>query len=99
MGLVRSSSQKLRKTESIALNAISPGPVNTTLSDVMQDLVPVHHFTPLSVIVDALDKILDDDITGQVVECSSQAYYLREPVGYCDGSAKFLLEDMKRFVK
>lgn len=97
IGLLRSASEKLRKNESISLNAISPGPVNTSISDVLKEVVPTEHFTTMSVILDALDKILDEDITGQVFECSSQKFYLREPVEYCDKSAEFLLQDMKRF--
>lgn len=87
----------MRKNESIALNIICPGPVNTAISDVLKEVVPTEHFTTISVILDALDKVLDNDFTGQVLECSSQEFYLREPVDYCDESARFLLQDMKTF--
>ncbi|KAK7415659.1 hypothetical protein QQX98_005691 [Neonectria punicea] len=97
VGLLRSASYKLRKNESIALNVICPGPVNTSISDVLKDVVPNEYFTTISVILDALGKVLENDIAGQVLECSSQEFYLREPVDYCDESARFLLQDMKQF--
>lgn len=95
--MFRSASYRLHRDESITVNLISPGPADTNISDVLKDVVPREHLTPLSLIVDALDKILDEDITGQVLECSNQKFYLRQPVDYSDASAKFLLQDMKRF--
>ncbi|KAF7552100.1 hypothetical protein G7Z17_g4528 [Cylindrodendrum hubeiense] len=78
IGLLRSASEKLRKNESITLNAISPGPVDTSISGVMKKVVPTEHFTSMNVILDALDKLLDEDITGQVVEYLPQSFYLEK---------------------
>lgn len=98
MGLTRSSSQKLRRDESITINVISPGPVDTAISKdkEMQKVVPTERFTPLELVVRAAEKILDEDITGQVLECSNQKYYSRQPVDFSDDNTRTLMEDMQR---
>lgn len=98
MALVRSSSHKLRHDEAITINAISPGPVDTTISEFMKTVVPPERFTPLELVLQAAERILDEDITGQVFECSNQQYYQRQPVDYADENPKFLIEDMTRFL-
>lgn len=97
VGLVRASSFKLRKHESITINTICPGPVDTGISDIMKKVVPEEHFTPMSVVIEAFKKFVDEDITGQVAEASNTQFYLRDPVAYSDTNSEFLIEDMKRF--
>ncbi|KAK5222257.1 hypothetical protein LTR72_006514 [Exophiala xenobiotica] len=97
VGLVRASSHKLRKTESITINTICPGPVDTGISEQMKKVVPEERFTPMSVVLGAFEKFLDEDITGQVAEASNKQFYLRLPVEYADENSEFLVEDMKRF--
>ncbi len=97
MGLVRSASFKLIRTESITLNTICPGPVDTGISDLMKKVVPAEHFTPMSVVMSAFEHFVDGDVTGQVAECSNKKFYLRDPVDYSDYNARYLIEDMKRF--
>ena len=96
VGLVRSSSTKLRKTENITINAISPGPVNTDISSRMKEVVPAEDFTPFGRLLTVLDKILDEDITGQIIECTNLSYFLRQPVPYADSNIESILGDMKR---
>lgn len=96
VGLVRSSSSKLRRMEDITINAISPGPVDTDISSRMKKEVPAEDFTPFSRLLTVLDKILDEDITGQIIECTSLSYFSRQPVPYADSNVKSILEDMKR---
>lgn len=85
------------KTESVALNTICPGPVDTGIDPLMRKVVPVEKFTPMSVVMEAFNKFVKEDITGQVAECSNKQFYLRHAVDYADENAKFLIEDMKRF--
>ncbi|KIW95799.1 uncharacterized protein Z519_02863 [Cladophialophora bantiana CBS 173.52] len=97
VGLVRASSFKLLQTESLTINAICPGPVDTGISDIMKKVVPAEHFTPMSVVLGAFEKFVEENVTGQVAECSNKTFYLRDPVDYSDDNSRFLIEDMKRF--
>lgn len=98
MGLLRSSSRKLRAGENITLNVISPGPVDTTLSPVMRKVVPAERWTPMTLVLEVAEKILKEDITGQVFEVSNKKYYQRQAVDYADSNAEVLIEDMHRFL-
>lgn len=54
-------------------------------------------FTPMRLLVEALERCIDNDMGGQVIECSVKDIYLRDPVEYANENARFLIEDMTRF--
>jgi 15-hydroxyprostaglandin dehydrogenase (NAD) len=60
----------------------------------MQLVVPLEHMTPMKTVLNSFDKFIDEDITGQIAEVASDGIYLRKPVEFANGSAKFLNEDM-----
>lgn len=97
VGLTRSTSYKLRRDESILINVIAPGPVDTPISEMTKKFVPIEHFTPMSLLIKALDMLIKDDAGGRIVECSNKEFYLRDPVPFSDDNAAFLMEDMIRF--
>ncbi|KIY01264.1 uncharacterized protein Z520_02816 [Fonsecaea multimorphosa CBS 102226] len=98
VGLVRAASHGLRKNEDITINTICPGPVDTGISEEMKKVVPGHRWTPMSVVLGAFEKFLDEEITGQCAEASNKQFYLRDVVEYSDENAEFLIEDMKKHV-
>lgn len=79
------------------LNIVAPGPVDTPISEITKKSVPIEQFTPMSLLVQSLDRFLDEDITGKVIECSNKNMYIREPVEFADENAKILISDMERF--
>ncbi|KAJ5174155.1 uncharacterized protein N7482_000032 [Penicillium canariense] len=95
IGILRAAAFRLRKKESITLNVICPGPVLTELGNQIREFVPDESFTPMSVILAAFDKFLDEDITGKVAECSNKEVHIREPVDYPNENTKWLIESMK----
>jgi 15-hydroxyprostaglandin dehydrogenase (NAD) len=48
----------------------------------------------MSIILEAFDKFIDENITGQVAEATSLGIVLRKPVEFANESARFLNEDM-----
>ncbi|KAH6662484.1 hypothetical protein B0J14DRAFT_707596 [Halenospora varia] len=94
VGLIRSAAPKIHRDEGITLNAIAPGPVDTGINPNMHLVVPPEHMTPMKTLLDAFDKFIDEDITGEIAECASDGIYLRKHVDFANGSAKFLNEDM-----
>ncbi|EOD43914.1 putative 15-hydroxyprostaglandin dehydrogenase protein [Neofusicoccum parvum UCRNP2] len=94
VGLVRGAATKLLRDENVALNAICPGPVDTGIDPGMDAVIPRDKFTPLSVICAAYDKLIDENITGQAVECSNTTFYLRPAIDYADDCSRFLNEEI-----
>ncbi|KAL1615260.1 hypothetical protein SLS56_011884 [Neofusicoccum ribis] len=94
VGHVRGAATKLLRDENVTLNTICPGPVDTSIDSGMDTVIPRDKFTQLSVICAAYDKLIDENITGQAVECSNTAFYLRPAIEYADDCARFLNEDM-----
>ncbi|KAL1615743.1 hypothetical protein SLS56_011713 [Neofusicoccum ribis] len=103
VGLVRGAATKLLRDENVTLNTICPGPVDTGiavenhvyLSRVKSyTVIPRDKLTQLSVICAAYDKPIDENITGQAVECSNTTFYLRPAIEYADDCARSLSEVM-----
>ncbi|KAJ4345201.1 uncharacterized protein N0V89_011330 [Didymosphaeria variabile] len=97
VGLARSTGLKLERDESILISVIAPGPVDTPISEITKKYVPAEHFTPMDLMVKALDKVVDERLGGQVLECSNANMYIREPLAFSDDNTKFLIGDMSRF--
>ncbi|KAH7087752.1 hypothetical protein FB567DRAFT_470286, partial [Paraphoma chrysanthemicola] len=73
IGLARSLGKRMSETrENITVNAIVPGLVATgILPEDLVDSVPSQYRTPASLIVQAVENLINDaTITGQVIECS-----------------------------
>jgi 15-hydroxyprostaglandin dehydrogenase (NAD) len=60
----------------------------------MHLVVPPEHMTPMKTVLDAFDRFLEEDVTGQIAECASDGIYMRKPIEFANGSAKLLNEDM-----
>ncbi|KAF2796702.1 NAD(P)-binding protein [Melanomma pulvis-pyrius CBS 109.77] len=102
VGLTQAVGLRLRSEEKITVNCICPGPVDTGISPGMQKLVPNEHMTPMSCVIKAFDKFIDEDVTGQIAECSGDKIWIRERLPYSDDTAQFLNQDMlnsKKFGK
>lgn len=93
VGLVRSAAPKIRHDEGITINALAPGPVNTGINPDVRLVVPQEHMTQMKTVLNVVDKFIDEDITGQVAECTSSGFYLRDPIPFANESARFLNED------
>ena len=94
---MRSTSFKLRRDESILINAVAPGPVDTPISEITKKFVPAEKFTPMKLLVESLDKIIDEDFTGRVIECSNKDISFFEFADFSNENSRFLIEDMTRF--
>ncbi|KAI8942465.1 hypothetical protein NX059_000533 [Plenodomus lindquistii] len=82
VGLARSLGKRMREEgEPITVNAIVPGTVPTAiLPESVINAIPVEYLTPASLIVQAVDNIINDDsITGQVLECNGSDIVHRPP--------------------
>jgi len=62
----------------------------------MKKMVPAEMYTPLELVVKAAEKLWDEDLTGQVIECSNKQFYVREQVDYADDNARGLMDDMHK---
>lgn len=61
-------------------------------------MMPSEHLTPLSTIVQAYDRVLDDNsMTGQVIEASQNDLFFRKQVEYPNQSEEWLMEDLGGF--
>ncbi len=94
VGLVRSAGAKLKQKAGVTLNGICPGPVLTGIDAYMIAHIPKDKMTPIQLVMYAFDKCIDEDITGAIIECSNKDMYLRDPVDYCDETARFLSVDL-----
>ncbi|KAJ4990941.1 15-hydroxyprostaglandin dehydrogenase [Stagonosporopsis vannaccii] len=82
IGLARSLGKRMNEEgEPITVNAIVPGTVPTAiLPGAVIDAIPAEYLTPASLIVQAVENIINDDsITGQVIECSGSDIVHRPP--------------------
>ncbi|KAK6331299.1 hypothetical protein TWF730_004385 [Orbilia blumenaviensis] len=82
-------------TDGIRVNIICPALVPTAIfPGNLRDFFPEEHITPLSTIVSAYNKFIDDaTLTGQVVECSQDQHYFRKQVEYPSESQRWMNED------
>ena len=96
VGLVRASSIKLCRDESILINAVGPGPVDTPIAAMLKNFVPAEQFTPMNLMVKALDKIVDEDFTGQVIECTNKNLNLVKFAEFSCANSRELIESMTR---
>ncbi|KAK6515967.1 hypothetical protein TWF281_004557 [Arthrobotrys megalospora] len=81
--------------DGIRVNAICPALVPTSIfPGNLRDFFPEEHITPVSTIVSAYNKFIDDDkLTGQVVECAQDQHYFRTQVEYPSESQRWMNED------
>ncbi|KAK6342328.1 hypothetical protein TWF718_007731 [Orbilia javanica] len=82
-------------TDSIRVNVICPALVPTSIfPGNLRDFFPEEHLTPLSTIVSAFNRFIDDEsLTGQVVECAQDQHYFRKQVEYPSESQRWMNED------
>jgi hypothetical protein len=77
--------------EPITVNAILPGMVATGIlsSDIVAG-VPTEYRTPASLIVKAIETIIDDSsITGQAIECSGSEIVFRPPLPFVNAASEY----------
>ncbi|KAL4861705.1 hypothetical protein BDV12DRAFT_179871 [Aspergillus spectabilis] len=92
IGLARSlGTRMVEQNEPITVNAIIPGVVPTSiLSDEIIHAVPDAFRTPVSLIVKAINNIIDDSsINGQAIECSGSEIRARPPLPFINAAAEF----------
>lgn len=65
----------------------------TTLTAALQPIIPEKYITPLSTIMQAYDKLLEGNGTGQILEASGQNLYFQKQQAYPDEVAKWIWED------
>ena len=82
----------LQTQDPIQSYAICPGLVPTPLiSEELRDAVPAEVLTPVSTVVEALDRIIEGQFTnGQVVECSGTEIQVRPPLEYLNPAAQYI---------
>lgn len=80
--------------EPITVNAIIPGLVATGILDAaLVNSIPAQHRTPVSVIVQAIENIINDSsITGQAIECSGTEIVARPPAPYINEAARYIMQ-------
>ncbi|KAK7205158.1 hypothetical protein BZA70DRAFT_257773 [Myxozyma melibiosi] len=97
VGLVRSAGAIVRK-ENITVNAVCPGLVLTPLVPrEVVDAFPKEHWTPMSTIMSAFDKIIDSNISAETIECSGSQVYSRPQYEYLDEHMKMLFGSQDLF--
>ena len=101
VGLTRNLAQSLQRRgeKGITVNCLCPGLVPTALpAQAMIDAWPKDRLTPISTIVKAIEEFLaDDEITGQVAECSGEKIHYRSGHSPSDDNADYLISG--RFAK
>lgn len=81
----------VEQNEPITVNAILPGMVATgILSADLVEGVPKQYRTPASLIVQAIENIINDSsITGQAIECSGEDIVFRPPPPFANEASEF----------
>lgn len=87
VNFVRATARILKDKENIFINTICPGIVHTSIiPQEMVDAVSKECLTPISTIVNAYERCLDDDtLYGRVIECSAEKQFFLEPPGLANG--------------
>jgi 15-hydroxyprostaglandin dehydrogenase (NAD) len=98
VGLTRACGSRFL-TENITVNCICPAFVPTSLCPAsVLDIFPKEHITPMSTVMRAFDRFLQDDrMTGQTMELSLDNHYLRVQPEWANESQRWLGEDSKAF--
>lgn len=110
IGFMRSIAGKYMN-DNIRVNAICPGTVATGLLEAEAwKTFPQEYFTPISVIVGTVLKLIDGDnmadakgvqasagdVYGKAVEINVNNFYFREQPEYCDEAMATVMESTKR---
>ncbi|KAH6054849.1 hypothetical protein HBI54_015460 [Parastagonospora nodorum] len=87
VNFVRATARILKDKENITINAICPGIVQTSIiPQEMVDAVSPECLTPISNVVSAYERFLDDDsLYGRVLECSAEKQFFLEPPALANG--------------
>lgn len=87
VNFVRATARILKDKESISINTICPGIVHTSIiPQEMVDAVSPDCMTPVSTIVAAYERCLDDaSLFGKVIECSTDKQFELEPPTLANG--------------
>ncbi|KAF2030286.1 15-hydroxyprostaglandin dehydrogenase [Setomelanomma holmii] len=83
VNFVRATARVLKHKENIAINAVCPGIVHTSIiPQEMIDAVSPDCLTPVSTIVSAYENFLDDEtLYGRVLECSvDKHFFIEQPI-------------------
>lgn len=92
LGLARSLGKRMMENgEPITVNSIIPGTVPTAiLPQTVIDAIPTQFLTPASLIVKAIENILNDpSINGQAIECSGNDIVNRPPHPFVNEACKY----------
>lgn len=99
VGLVRCVAPMLKREE-ILVNAVCPAFVNTgLLPQLMLDLWPQEHITPMSTVIKAHDTFLEGEAFGQTVEASQGDLFWREKIPYANESHRWISEESEEYWK
>ncbi|KAF2691948.1 hypothetical protein K458DRAFT_473589 [Lentithecium fluviatile CBS 122367] len=87
VNFVRATSRVLKNKENISINAVCPGIVHTSIiPQEMVDAVSPECLTPISTIVAAYERCLDDEsLFGKVIECSVDKQFFLETPSLANG--------------
>ncbi|KAH7078964.1 15-hydroxyprostaglandin dehydrogenase [Paraphoma chrysanthemicola] len=87
VNFVRATARVLKDKENITINAVCPGIVHTSIiPQEMIDAVSPDCLTPISTIVSAYERFLDDDsLYGRIMECSVDKHFFIEQPTLANG--------------
>ncbi|KAL6703768.1 hypothetical protein ACN47E_009067 [Coniothyrium glycines] len=87
VNFVRGTARILKAKENITINTVCPGMVHTPLvPKELVDAIGEECLTPVSTIVSAYEKFLEDEtLYGRVLECSSDKHFDIEPPSLANG--------------
>ncbi|KAH7402502.1 hypothetical protein BKA66DRAFT_564417 [Pyrenochaeta sp. MPI-SDFR-AT-0127] len=87
VNFVRATARILKDKENITINAVCPGIVQTSIiPQEMVDAVSAECMTPVSTVVGAYERFLEDEsLYGRIVECSAEKHFFLEPPTLANG--------------
>jgi len=97
IGLTRSLGGRYLEMFGITVNSINPGFMKTNIVAPFIPITPDGYETPLSVIMQAYDELLEGNLSGQTVEASGKNLYYQKQQAYPNEIARWLVEDGPAF--
>ncbi|OCL09739.1 15-hydroxyprostaglandin dehydrogenase [Glonium stellatum] len=87
LNFVRATARVLKIKENITINTVLPGIVHTNIiPQAMIDALTIFGLTPISTIISAYNKFLDDDsFIGEAIECSAEKHFFVGRPEYANG--------------
>ncbi|KAE8448343.1 hypothetical protein EG329_009587 [Mollisiaceae sp. DMI_Dod_QoI] len=95
--LTRSLGWRYLEMFGITVNSINPGYMKTGLVAPLIPVTPDEYETPMSVIMQAYDALMEGKMSGQTIEASGKNLYYQKQQAYPDEVARWLMEDGPAF--